>query len=1195
MPDSKVIHYFNNQPSFQIVSQAVEDRKIQLVTGLTGSARSIQVLNLLEETEKSILVVEPNLHQANQLFEDLTGSLDPDSLHLFSADDSIQMEMAVSSPEIHGERVEALNFLLSKKPGIIIVPLAGVKRFLPPSQHFSDASLYFDYETEIDIDLLPENLMALGYTRKKMVFSPGEFSIRGGIVDIYPIHSAYPVRIELFDVEVDSIRYFDIENQRSIENIDSVTILPGRENFFLKEWKIQAASKIEKEVEKQVPQIKDEEIKEKLQVEMAELVRALKDNDYYQGLELFTSYIYPKQTTIIDYLSTDGLLIFDEYPRIVESERILNEENNLWVENKIEGGYLLPQQKLSPIFRDAISKHEGAMIYYSIFEKGMGNIRLDAAYHFQYRSMQQFYSQMELLHAEVHRWLKQNYAVVITVSKEDRIDEVAKILADYEIDNQILTKKEKITTGRVQIIQSSIRSGFEMSEEKIALITEKELFNRIPKKKVRRVQYSNAEKLKNYNELKPGDYVVHINHGIGRYIGIETMDINGVHQDYMVIIYRDDAKVFVPIDQINMVQKYVGSEGKTPRIHKLGGTEWTKTKQKVRQQVEDISDELIELYSAREAEKGYAFQADNAYQKEFEDAFPYTETEDQLKSAEEIKRDMEKERPMDRLLIGDVGYGKTEVAMRAIFKAIQEGKQAAFLVPTTVLAQQHYQSALERFEGFPIETGLLSRFRSKKQQEETIKGLKRGKIDLVIGTHRLLSQDVGFKDLGLLVVDEEQRFGVKHKERLKSLKKNVDVLTLTATPIPRTLHMSIIGVRDLSVIETPPSNRYPVQTYVMELNPGAIRQAIEREIARGGQVFYLHNRVATIQQRAAYLQELLPDARIAYAHGQMAEAALEEVLLRFYEGEYDVLVTTTIIETGIDLPNVNTLIIEDADRMGLSQLYQLRGRVGRSSRVAYAYLTYEPNKVLREESVQRLQALKEFSELGAGFKIAMRDLSIRGAGDLLGKQQSGFIDSVGYDMYTQLLTEAVARKQNEPVQEKTSLEMVFDVNAYLPENYISDDFQKIDMYQRINTMETEEDYLLIQEDMIDRFGDYPQEVADLLTIGQIKRYGEVALIEKIKQEKQRRVQVISLIFSASGTQKTPGQEVFRALQDIPVKVDVKQKNDKIHVEFIVDKKTSDHVWLDYLLIFVRKIADFHEKEYGQEETGSSSNEEGAES
>ncbi|MDO5457163.1 MAG: transcription-repair coupling factor [Atopococcus tabaci] len=1190
MSDSKVIHYFNNQPSFQRISQGVQDRDIQLVTGLAGSARSIQLLNLLEETQKPILVIEPNLHQANQLFESLTGFLNPDNLHLFSADDSIQMELAISSPEIHGERVEALNFLLSNEPGIVIVPLAGVKRFLPPSRYFSDAALRFDYETEVDTALLPEKLTALGYTRQKMVFSPGEFSIRGGIVDIYAVNSAYPVRIELFDVEVDSIRYFDIESQRSIENIDAVTILPGRENFFLKEWKIEAADKIKQELESQVSQIKNEEVKENLQTEMTELIRALKDDDYYEGVELFASYIYPEETTIIDYLTSDGLLVLDEYPRIVEAERNLNDENDLWVEDKIEEGSFLPQQKFSPTFRDAVSKHEGAMIYYSIFEKGMGNLRLDRVQHFQYRSMQQFYSQMELLHAEVHRWLKQEYAVAITVSEEDRIAEVAKILAEYEIDHQILTKEEKITTGRVQIIQSSIRSGFEMPEEKIALITEKELFNRIPKKKVRRIQYSNAEKLKNYNELKPGDYVVHINHGIGHYIGIETMDINGIHQDYMVIVYRDEAKVFVPVDQINMVQKYVGSEGKAPRIHKLGGTEWTKTKQKVRQQVEDISDELIELYSAREAEKGHAFQVDNAYQKEFEDAFPYIETEDQLKSAEEIKRDMEKERPMDRLLIGDVGYGKTEVAMRAIFKSVQEGKQAAFLVPTTVLAQQHYQSALERFEGFPVEIGLLSRFRSKKQQEETIKGLKRGQVDLVIGTHRLLSQDVDFKDLGLLVVDEEQRFGVKHKERLKSLKKNVDVLTLTATPIPRTLHMSIIGVRDLSVIETPPSNRYPVQTYVMELNPGAVRQAIEREMARGGQVFYLHNRVATIQQRAAYLQELLPDARIAYAHGQMTEAALEEVLIRFYEGEYDVLVTTTIIETGVDLPNVNTLIVEDSDRMGLSQLYQLRGRVGRSSRVAYAYLTYEPNKVLREESVQRLQALKEFSELGAGFKIAMRDLSIRGAGDLLGKQQSGFIDSVGYDMYTQLLTEAVARKQNEPVQEKTNLEMVLDVNAYLPETYISDDFQKIDMYQRINMMKTEEDYLLIQEDMIDRFGDYPQEAADLLTIGQIKRYGEIALIEKIKQDKHRRGQVIRVHFSASGTQKIPGPEIFRALQDIPVKVDVGKKNGKIYVDFFVNKKTSDQVWLDYLLTFVRRMADFQEKEYGLEEANSSPDE-----
>jgi transcription-repair coupling factor (superfamily II helicase) len=679
--------------------------------------------------------------------------------------------------------------------------------------------------------------------------------------------------------------------------------------------------------------------------------------------------------------------------------------------------------------------------------------------------------------------------------------------------------------------------------------------------------------------LKTGDYVVHANHGIGKYIGMQTLEVDGVHQDYMTIVYQNDDKLFIPVTQLNLIQKYVASESKSPKINKLGGTEWAKTKRKVSKKIEDIADDLIQLYAKREAEKGYAFAPDDAYQREFEDAFPYSETDDQLRSTSEIKRDMEKEKPMDRLLVGDVGFGKTEVALRAAFKAIKESKQVAFLVPTTILAQQHYETMVDRFEGFPVNVGLLSRFRTKKQQNETIKEIKEGKIDIVVGTHRILSQDIEFADLGLLVIDEEQRFGVKHKERLKQLRSQVDVLTLTATPIPRTLHMSMLGVRDLSVIETPPENRYPIQTYVMETNPGAIREAILREMARGGQVFYLYNRVDTIEQKVEELQALVPDARIGYAHGQMTEVQLENTLFDFIEGQFDVLVTTTIIETGVDIPNANTLFVENADYMGLSTLYQLRGRVGRSNRVAYAYFMYEQQKILNEVSEKRLQAIKDFTELGSGFKIAMRDLSIRGAGNLLGAQQHGFIDSVGFDMYAQMLSEAVDRKQGKNTQtEKTSVEIDLGIDAYLPTEYIDDERQKIEIYKRIRELESMDSLDELQDDLIDRFGEYPDEVAHLLMVGEIKMNGERALIDTIRKHGP----IIQFVLSKAGTKAYTVEQLFEALSATKLKATLGVEKEQMHIKLTVPKGMKQMVWLHEVQEFVKALREIRYQEQLQQ-------------
>ncbi|HEY9578182.1 MAG TPA: transcription-repair coupling factor, partial [Pseudobacillus sp.] len=647
----------------------------------------------------------------------------------------------------------------------------------------------------------------------------------------------------------------------------------------------------------------------------------------------------------------------------------------------------------------------------------------------------------------------------------------------------------------------------------------------------------------------------------------ETLEIKGVHKDYLNIKYQGTDQLYVPVEQIELVQKYVGSEGKEPKVYKLGGSEWKRVKSKVQSSVQDIADDLIKLYAEREAAKGYAFSPDGEMQREFEAAFSYEETEDQLRSINEIKIDMEKERPMDRLLCGDVGYGKTEVAIRAAFKAIADEKQVAFLVPTTILAQQHFETMSERFRDFPIEIGLLSRFRSRKQQTETIKGLKNGTVDIVVGTHRLLSKDIQYNDLGLLIVDEEQRFGVTHKEKIKQLKTNVDVLTLTATPIPRTLHMSMLGVRDLSVIETPPENSFPVQTYVAELNPALIREAIERELAREGQVFYLYNRVEDIERKADEIAMLVPDARVAYAHGQMTERELETVILSFLEGEYDVLVTTTIIETGVDIPNVNTLIVHDADRMGLSQLYQIRGRVGRSNRVAYAYFMYRKDKVLSEQAEKRLQAIKEFTELGSGFKIAMRDLSIRGAGNLLGSQQHGFIDSVGFDLYSQMLKEAIEQRQGTDKDDtRPSFEAEISIDAYIPDTYIKDSRQKIEMYKRFRSIESLEEVDELKEEMVDRFGDYPREVEDLFKVAEMKVYAAAAELELIKQEKES----VYILMSEAGTKEIDGSKVFNVCNKHGRSVGLGMEDSKLKLTIDIKNMTTD-MWFGIAFDIIKNL------------------------
>ncbi len=790
--------------------------------------------------------------------------------------------------------------------------------------------------------------------------------------------------------------------------------------------------------------------------------------------------------------------------------------------------------------------------------------------------MQEFFNQIPLLVDEINRYLKTRATVILQADSQAKLEKLQADLREYACDLPIVAADE-LEQGMAQLTQGNLTNGFYFADQKLVLITEKEIFHKTPKRRIRRQNISNAERLKDYNELQKGDYVVHNVHGIGRFLGIETIEIKGVHRDYLTVQYQNADRISIPVEQIELLSKYMASDGKEPKINKLNDGRFQKAKQKVSKQVEDIADDLLKLYAERSQLKGFAFSADDDNQREFEEDFAYVETDDQVRSIKEVKADMESDKPMDRLLVGDVGFGKTEVAMRGAFKAVNDGKQVAVLVPTTVLAQQHYNNFKERFENYAVQVGILSRFQTKKEQTETLTALSKGQIDIIIGTHRLLSKDVEFLDLGLIVIDEEQRFGVKHKEKLKELKKKSDVLTLTATPIPRTLHMSMLGIRDLSVIETPPTNRYPVQTYVLETNPDMIREAIIREIDRGGQAFYVYNRVETIDRKAMELQELVPEANIGIVHGQMSEIQLENTLFDFLDGVYDVLVATTIIETGIDMPNVNTLFVENADWMGLSTLYQLRGRVGRSNRIAYAYLMYQPDKVLSEASEKRLDAIKGFTELGSGFKIAMRDLSIRGAGNILGASQSGFIDSVGFELYSQMLQEAIQHKQGQSqVRQKGNAEINLGIDAYLPNDYIDDERQKIEIYKRIREISSQEDYQNLQSELIDRFGDYPDQVAYLLEIGLVKSYLDAVFVQ-LAEKKQEEV---TIRFEKVSQNLFLTQDYFEALSATNLKARIGEHQGQIEVIFDGRQK-KDYEILEELSKFGQQFSEIKDRKASQ--------------
>lgn len=1093
--------------------KAVPQAKNSMLTGVNFGAFNLIIRELLHRLQQPILIVASDENRAQQIYSSLVELFEENMVHFFPVEPLLETQAAVSSLDELSQRLDAMSFLLTKQKGIVISTPQALQYPLPAAIKFKANSLTLKVNQVCNLSKICDFLVRCGYKRDDLVANPGEFALRGDILDIYPINIAYPYRIEFFDDEIDNIRTFNPVSQRTKDSLTEVVIEPADD----------------------------------------QLDKLYQNEDY---------------TTILDYLTESGIICFDDIRAIRQNIVQIDARNRDYLAHETSTNIKNSRLDFTSIFNQIVQ----AKIYSSLFQVSVNDLKIDQLLNLHTREPQQFFSQMLLIKNELSVYELQQQTVIIQADNLVRAKQIKSTFADYGIDITIAAENRLIPNKR-QIIVDNFNQGFVLPRINLVYLTEHDLFNRQPHihKKIKSLE--NAQQIRSYQELNPGDYVVHINHGIGIFEGIKTLESNGKKGDYITITYRNHDQLFVPADQLGVVQKYVASDGKIPKINKLGGNEWAKTKCRVQEKIEDIADELLAIYAHRATEKGFAFLPDDELQRDFEASFPYLETPDQIKAIKEIKLDMQKEKPMDRLLVGDVGFGKTEVALRAAFKAIDSGKQVAFLVPTTILAEQHYATMLERFKDFPVNVAMLCRFQTEKEADEIATNLSNGKIDIVVGTHRILSRDIKFKNLGLLIIDEEQRFGVKHKEKLKKLKNNIDVLTLTATPIPRTLHMSMIGVRDLSVMETPPANRYPIQTYVTEETPNIVREACLRELARNGQIFFLHNKIQDIDQKVAYLSQLIPEARIEYIHGRMSERQLEDIMLRFTQKKFDILVTTTIIETGVDLPNVNTLLVENADTYGLSQLYQLRGRIGRSSRLAYAYFLYKRDKVLTEVSEKRLNAIRDFTALGSGFKIAMRDLSIRGAGNILGKQQHGFIDSVGYDLYAQMLDQTIKQKRGDKVCHKTNAEVRINLEAYIPTEYISSQKQKIEFYKKIkhaNDVKAIDD---IADELIDRFGTYPKSVENLLNIATIKVLADTAQILSITNIDKK----IDIVLDQKASEELKGPNIFRTLEHVCFRARVGVDHDRLHVRLILDSKSSWRTIFNELKVFLQAVIDIVHK------------------
>ncbi len=1025
-----------------------KNKGILSVTGALDSQKA-HLTGYLTEKSSAVLVVAENELKARAFFEDVQ-LYEPDAL-LYPARDLIFYEADLSGKTLLTQRIKGIKALIEQKRTVIVTSTGGCMDYLLPVRVFRENRIFLKVGGEIDLPEFAKRLASVGYERCAQAEAPGQFAVRGDILDVFDLTEENPWRIELFGDEIDSIRCFDAESQRSIENLQEICIYPAAEEIG-------------------------------------------KEEKGYSG----------KLTdTLLDYLPEDSVILLDEPGRILENAESLSKEFQEYMVRRLEKGQVQSEDAVRMVTAEGLlyELNRRNCIALSLLEPRKKDWDIQESYPIQVRSMESYNGQFLTLTEDLRKWKRVGYRVILLSPSRTRGRRLAGELRDEELNAFYQEDAERILSqGEILVTHGYAAHGFEYPMQKFAVITESDIFGKEKKKRPKKKFQNAGDRIQSFSDLSVGDYVVHENHGLGIYRGIEKVTVDHTVKDYLKIEYAGGSNLYIQATGLEVLQKYAGSEAaKTPKLHRLGGQEWNKTKTKVRGSVKNIAKELVELYALRQRDTGYQYGPDTVWQREFEELFPFEETEDQLAAIAATKADMESPKIMDRLICGDVGYGKTEIAIRAAFKAVQENKQVVLLAPTTILAQQHYNTFIQRMKDFPVRVDLLCRFRTAKQQKKTLEDLKKGLVDVLIGTHRVLSRDVVFKDLGLLVVDEEQRFGVAHKEKIKQMKTNVDVLTLTATPIPRTMHMSLIGIRDMSVLEEAPMERMPIQTYVMEYDEELVREAVSRELARNGQVFYVYNRVQSIAEQAAKIQSLLPEASVGFAHGQMSERELEKIMVDFINGDLDVLVSTTIIETGLDISNVNTIIIHEADRLGLSQLYQLRGRVGRSSRNAYAFLMYQKNRQLKEVAEKRLHAIREFTELGSGVKIAMRDLEIRGAGNLLGAEQSGQMEAVGYDLYCKMLGEAVREAKGEETPE--SFETVIDLNmdAYIPPSYISNENQKLDIYKRIASLENREEADDMLEELIDRFGEPPKSVQNLLKAADIKAAARRVYVTEIKQ------------------------------------------------------------------------------------------------
>lgn len=1081
------------------------------VYGLSESNKSHVAYSLFDHIKKPVIFITYSDLEAKKIYEDL--SFFVDNVYYLPSKEVMFYDIEAVSFDIAGERLKTIKEVLDRDKLIIVTSVSNVL------QKYIDPDIIRKYRVKLKVgdtinlsDLLNVFIIS-GYERVGMVEGRGQFSIRGGIIDFFTLTSREPVRIELFDDEIDSIRQFDILSQRSTDKANFAEIFPAREIIIESKAVDTAYGKISGELDLRLKSIKgkkNRESTERIKEKIGSVLERLKETIYFQGIDGFLPYFYNEYYNIFDYFKEKPIVMVDEPSRVLQKIDTQTFEFQEMYESMLGKGEVLPSQgELLYSKEEAIdSIIRNRIVTYNLLPKLVQNFAPKAIVNFSSVTMHPFHGQMELLVEDLKLWKSKKYRTVILSGTEARGGRLIESLREKNIEAEYYDiPPEDIIPGQIIVTRGVLSRGFEYPSIHFALISDREIFGE-PRAKRRVVKAKGVSKIKSFTDLKVGDYVVHVNHGIGIFQGVKQLTVDGIKKDYLDLRYASQDKLFVPVDQLELVQKYIGGDAKPPKVYKLGGTEWIKTKARVKESIREMANDLVKLYATRQEVSGHAFPPDTPWQKQFEEEFPYDETPDQITAIEEIKKDMENQKPMDRLLCGDVGYGKTEVAVRAAFKAAMDGKQIAFLVPTTILAEQHYNNFIKRFADFPVKVDMLSRFRSTSEQKKTLNALKDGRVDILVGTHRLLQKDIKFKDLGLLVIDEEQRFGVAHKEAIKNIKKNVDVLTLTATPIPRTLHMSLLGVRDMSVIETPPEERYPVQTYVVEFNEELIRDAILREIGRGGQTYFVYNRVETIKEMFARLSILIPEARIGIGHGQMGEHELENVMISFFKGDYDILLCTTIIETGLDIPNVNTLVVHDADRMGLSQLYQLRGRVGRSNRLAYAFFTYKKDKVLVEVAEKRLRAIKEFTEFGSGFKIAMRDLEIRGAGNMLGPEQHGHMETVGYDMYCRLLEEAVYEIKGEKVSETIEASVDLNINAYIDNEFIKDESQKIEIYKKIASIRDIKDMYDVEEEVEDRFGNIPEPLGNLLKIAYIRVLASNARIINII----RKADIVSLYF-----------------------------------------------------------------------------------